>query len=348
MNRIRHFLVYFCLIIIWPVLCMGSKLSLDEKGLNNLGRTIAPVVLDYETNQNNLNILKDMVNWQIALGKTMADSPFLPIIQIIIQNLYPEYTPAVTITHGSIYSPNGYFLNPINTKATDIFLRWVHKNRLNPKLLDSFPFDLRGALYAISTALGRRPLLKENLIIHSRKIFKIPRLIGELQRLTHINLEDNLVCTIPAQVSKLKKLRSLNLSFNLIAEMPNKLKHLKNLEELNLAGNILCTLPNELSGFKKLRSFNVRCNFLDNLPTELGTLETLRDCSADLNHIPKKDFGRIRAIFTPQVKIFLQSQTTDFEWGTKGTPDALEQNWPAQSPGVHIGTIDLSAWFNLF
>ena len=111
----------------------------------------------------------------------------------------------------------------------------------------------------------------------------------------------------------------------------------------------MCTIPSEIKGYKRLRSLNVSSNFLDQLPEELGMLDDLKICSVELNHIPKTDFGRIRAMFTPNVHITLQSQPRLNETGTKGTPAALEENRPRpQMNLLDIGTIDFSAWLNLF
>ena|GEM_PF-4004282 len=100
----------------------------------------------------------------------------------------------------------------------------------------------------------------------------LPKEIGRMENLKHLNLSDNQLAALPAELGNLANLDTLDLSINQLTSLPAELGRLKILTALSLNGNQLTTLPAELGGLRNLRFLNLNNNKLTSLPAELGNL----------------------------------------------------------------------------
>lgn len=71
----------------------------------------------------------------------------------------------------------------------------------------------------------------------SSAIKKLPKEIGQLSNLEHLDLEDNELNELPEAIGKLEKLERLNIGKNPILSLPPEIKNLKNLKKISLTAN---------------------------------------------------------------------------------------------------------------
>lgn len=86
---------------------------------------------------------------------------------------------------------------------------------------------------------------------------------------------------LPSEIGQLTKLTELDLVANFLTELPSEIGQLSNLRILKLGGSDLTQLPSEIGNLSSLEQLEICCNELDDLPSEIGKLSNLR--SLDLH-----------------------------------------------------------------
>ncbi|PIN15225.1 Apoptotic ATPase [Handroanthus impetiginosus] len=128
------------------------------------------------------------------------------------------------------------------------------------------------------------PCLEKLILKHCSALVKIHRSIGDMSKLTYLNLEGcyNLV-EFPNDVSGLKCLEKLVLSgCKRLRDLPEDMSGLKSLRELLLDHTAIVTLPISIFHLKNLEVLDCAdCQSLTSLPNSIGNLMSLRELSID-------------------------------------------------------------------
>ncbi|NXT23211.1 PIDD1 protein, partial [Syrrhaptes paradoxus] len=128
--------------------------------------------------------------------------------------------------------------------------------------------------HLLGTTLGILPHLKhlKSLVLkggHARDEF------GSCQRgsLTHL----------PPDIGNLRRLTHLDLSFNSLSTLPSCILHLPSLRVLLVSHNSLVALPEDFGSLSKLTFFSAMKNQLKDLPQSIGELVVLQDLDLSEN-----------------------------------------------------------------
>jgi hypothetical protein len=117
-------------------------------------------------------------------------------------------------------------------------------------------------------------LVLDKLILdNSDKI--LPKEIGNLINLTHLQLSRNEFTIVPKEFEKLINLKKIYLDYNQLKIIPKQLGNLINLESMWLNNNQLKFIPKELGNLVNLKYFYLEHNKLKSLPIELNHLVNL-------------------------------------------------------------------------
>ncbi|NWI04360.1 LRC40 protein, partial [Tichodroma muraria] len=109
------------------------------------------------------------------------------------------------------------------------------------------------------------------------KISSISSGLCLLQKLTHLDLRNNVLTALPEEMEALKRLHTINLAFNRFKVFPSVLYHLPALETILLSNNQVGSIdPVQLKGMDKLGTLDLQNNDLLQVPPELGNCENLR------------------------------------------------------------------------
>ena len=110
----------------------------------------------------------------------------------------------------------------------------------------------------------------EAMDMHGNLLKKLPINLGNLSRLTTLNLSRNqLTVNTLTTISKIKCLKDLRLSENMLSgSMSEVIGDLEDLEALDIHGNTISDLPSSLGKLSKLKILNVANNRLSTLPFE--------------------------------------------------------------------------------
>ena len=121
----------------------------------------------------------------------------------------------------------------------------------------------------------------------------LPAVIGQLDRLTHLHLQDQgnnrgLSGPIPASIGKLRRLESLNLTENALSgSIPASIGALNRLRHLYLQDNDLSgRIPSEIGNLAALETLRLLYNDLSGpIPPEIGNLAVLEALLLDTNDL---------------------------------------------------------------
>ena len=138
------------------------------------------------------------------------------------------------------------------------------------------------ALKRIAECLRRRAML---LDLSRLGLSCLPPKIGQLAKLTELNLAHNHLHSLPPELCQLEDLSRLDLSNNNLNILPPAVGQLTSLTLLYLANNPLHALPPELGHLVKLTRLDVSGNPLTALPPALGRLTNLTRLDVSNNRL---------------------------------------------------------------
>jgi internalin A len=139
----------------------------------------------------------------------------------------------------------------------------------------------------------------------------LPGWIGELNKLTSLNVSSARLSKLPEEIGELKNLTSLDVSANRFSELPKEIQGLTNLTQLNisnLGSSQKFTLPEWIGELQNLTSLNVSSNHLRTLPEglrALGNLTELRAGDNFFNTLPEVvyELTNLRTLILPNSSI---------------------------------------------
>ncbi|KAG5264520.1 hypothetical protein AALO_G00255150 [Alosa alosa] len=114
----------------------------------------------------------------------------------------------------------------------------------------------------------------------------LPTELKSLQRLTELNLGNNILLEIPVVLKHLHALRKLYLFGNKIESLPPYIfEELPNLTLLNVNHNKIKVIPPQIKSLVNLEVFSIMDNLLECVPAELGCLVQLTEINLNNNKV---------------------------------------------------------------
>lgn len=105
-----------------------------------------------------------------------------------------------------------------------------------------------------------------------------------LQKLTFLDLRNNILSSLPEEMGSLIKLQTINLSFNRFKIFPDVLYRLPALETILISNNQVGSVdPQQMRTMEKLMTLDLQNNDLLHIPPELGHCVSLRTLLLDGN-----------------------------------------------------------------
>ncbi len=127
------------------------------------------------------------------------------------------------------------------------------------------------------------------------RLSHLPPEIGNLSKLEHLNLRFNYEISLPSEMGNLVSLKKLNLSRTLI-KIPSVIGELKNLEELIVNDNEFDEFPKVISNLSKLKVLDLGRNHITICPSGISNLQnlTLLDLHDNRFIILPKEIGQLK------------------------------------------------------
>jgi len=128
----------------------------------------------------------------------------------------------------------------------------------------------------------------ETLDISENHLSTLPKEIGGLKNLRHLNLRNNRPLKIlPPEIGSLIQVQYLGFEGSKLSKIPNTIGGCKNL--IKIVGNAckIEAIPFEIGKCTELREINLSYNKIDSIPSEIGELNSLKTISLGGNHIRK-------------------------------------------------------------
>ncbi|KAK1905635.1 Leucine-rich repeat-containing protein 18 [Dissostichus eleginoides] len=140
---------------------------------------------------------------------------------------------------------------------------------------------------------GRHRLTLSNMgitIFPNNKLEALPKSIGNLVGLTHLNLSNNRLISagLPSSLGCLTSLKILNLGMNQLDTLPPSMEALDSLQELGLFDNLFIHLPEFVRGLRNLTKLNMKRTPLSYVQGDVATVH--------------QDVWRIRKVEHMQIK----------------------------------------------
>ena len=113
----------------------------------------------------------------------------------------------------------------------------------------------------------------------------MPREIGLLKNVVHMDLQSNCLSLIPVEIGALTRLQSIDLSRNHITRLPHQICLLPCLMWMNISHNGMQELPTCIGSLSNLRTIIASHNELGTIPPSFNALSQLRDLDLSSNKI---------------------------------------------------------------
>lgn len=109
----------------------------------------------------------------------------------------------------------------------------------------------------LSSAIQGLTDLKSLRVLHCADLEELPEEVGQLEKLTTLQLWNSGFRQLPSQITSLSKLQTLDISDTSIDELPDDLGNLTALQHLRIGGTDITALPKSVTKLKKLKSLSL-------------------------------------------------------------------------------------------
>ncbi len=113
----------------------------------------------------------------------------------------------------------------------------------------------------------------------------LPKEIGDLEKLEHLDLGQNTGLIPPDEIAKLKKLKTIIMTSNQASHFPECITKVKSLQVLKMESCRFGTLPKSIGNLKKLKELILLSCNIDELPIEIGELKNLEILDLSCNQL---------------------------------------------------------------
>ncbi len=144
----------------------------------------------------------------------------------------------------------------------------------------------------------------------SAKFTVLPPDLGELTELTSLQINYGELTSLPPEIGQLTNLVHLGLGYNKLEYLPDTFVHLSNLEELDIGGNNwkdLSATALILVGLPNLKVLRLGCGNTTEIAREIGELTHLRSLTLTLDQYDPKEK---RLCFLPYELLHLKKLTS--------------------------------------
>jgi Leucine-rich repeat (LRR) protein len=143
---------------------------------------------------------------------------------------------------------------------------------------------IQGSISSLPKKIGNLTKLTY-LDLENNNLTSLPSTFGNLKNLNILYLDGNKLINLSDSIGLLRKLQVLRISNNLLSSLPDSLSKLNYLMELDLSYNQLTNLPKTLENLTSLKYLYLQYNKLSNLPKNIGNLTNLLELDLRYNDI---------------------------------------------------------------
>ena len=183
-------------------------------------------------------------------------------------------------TIGSIPAFNALLNNPNYWEKLykKYFFSGIYKKNMSHESLFKLNFSLRLLIKKLDLKFSSLLKLYDviELLLHDKNLTTLPKEIGILTNLRHLDISYNQLTTLPSEIGNLSNLVLLKAKDNLLTSLPKEIGNLVNLRKLDLSYNELTSLPDEIGNLIKLEELQINDNPLLVLPQSINQLKKLK------------------------------------------------------------------------
>ena len=190
-------------------------------------------------------------------------------------------------------------------------------------------------LTSIPDSIGNLSSLQELILLGSFTLNEIPASIGDLDKLSYLDIGRNKIKALPESFKNLKNLKSFSCSENALTEIGDWIGELKSLEQLSFAKNELKTLPRSIGQLSNLTFLNIFSNKFSSIPVTIWPLKKLTKLELGDNPWDQESKGIVSKSIPlileycrkhASMNVFLSHAVVDFNYfKIKELSDYLEQ-----------------------